>query len=168
MTKHWKPFVTGAIAMLVLLAGFYMFFMASQKNPINQSAAPQITDTATLPDSVTITPLPTLRLIRGNEVPFEGKVELRQAIAGRFAQNVAVVNFQATGEHADKSVLKIVWENGEVDKILPGTQNKVFSPDKRAVEISISGYSVHERRLFKDSSRSGTLTWEIRYEPVEG
>lgn len=166
MTKHWKPFVIGATTMLVLFAGFYMFFMASQDKLIHQQPSPT-SNAAVQPDAVTITPLPTLRLIRGNEVPFEGKVELKQAIAGRFAQNVTVVSFQATGEHADKSVLKIIWENGEEDKLSPGTQNKTFSPDKRAVEISVSGYSVHERRLFKDSNRSGTLTWEIRYEPVE-
>lgn len=166
MIKHWKPFVIGATTMLLVLAGFYMFFPTSQKNSIHPSALPSA-DTASQLDAVTITPLPTLRLIRGNEVPFEGKVELKQTIAGRFAQNVTVVSFQATGEHADKSLLKIVWENGEEEKLSPGTLNKVFPPDKRAVDIVVNGYSVHERRLFKDSNRSGTLTWEIRYEPVE-
>jgi len=163
--KHWKPFVIGAIMML-LLAGVYMFFTTSPKNGIKSPALPRA-DTAVRPDAVTITPLPTLRLIRGNEVPFEGKVELKQTIAGRFAQNVTIVSFQATGEQANKSILKIVWENGEEDKLAPGTLNRVFPPDKRAVDISINGYSVHERRLFKDSNRSGTLTWEIRYEPAE-
>jgi hypothetical protein len=99
-------------------------------------------------------------------VPFSGKVTLPQAIAGRFAKNLTIVNFSAAGDRAEKSAIKIVWENGEVERITPGTQNKQFAPERRAVEITIEGYSVHERRIFKDSARPGTLTWEIRYEPV--
>jgi hypothetical protein len=127
---------------------------------VNQSAAAIPTDT------VIIKPLPSLRRISGYQVPFSGKVTLPQAIAGRFAKNLTIVNFAAVGDRAEKSAIKIVWENGEVERITPGTQNKQFAPERRAVEITIEGYSVHERRLFKDSARPGTLTWEIRYEPV--
>jgi len=151
--------------MFVVMAGGYMFLSGPEKNLTTSPAKPA--ELAIPSDAVTITPLPSLRIIRGTEVPFEGKTELRQVIDGRFAQNIVVVNFQATGEHAEKSVIKIVWENGEVEKVYPGTRNKKIVSDKRAVEISISGYSMHERRVFKDSSRKGTLTWEIRYEPVE-
>ena len=65
---------------------------------------------------MTITSLPTLRILSGNEVAFEGKTELRQAIAGRFAKNLTVVNFQAAGEHAEKSLIKIHPAKGS----LPG------------------------------------------------
>ncbi|HWR42411.1 hypothetical protein [Sporomusa sp.] len=151
--------------MFIFVITAYMLFSGTEKSftiPENGVA-----DTDNTANMVSITPLPSLRIIRGTEVPFEGKIELRQAIAGRAAQDISVVNFQATGEHAEKSVIKIVWENGEVEKVYPGTKNKKFIANKRAVEIVVMGYSMHERRLFKDSSRKGTLTWEIRYEPIE-
>ena len=164
MVESWKSFVIGALSMLILVVVGYMLFTGMEKSltiPENN-----VVDIEDFSNKVSITPLPSLRIIRGTEVPFEGKIELRQAIVGRAAQDIAIVNFQATGEHADKSVIKIVWENGEVEKVYPGTNNKKFSPDKRAVEIVVMGYSMHERRIFKDASRKGTLTWEIRYEPI--
>lgn len=164
MVQSWKSFAIGAFVMLVMVIAGYMLFSGTEK----RTAIPEksVVDTEDFANKVTITPLPALRIVRGTEVPFEGKIELRQAIAGQAAQDIAIVNFQATGEHADKSVIMIVWENGEVEKIYPGTKNKKFSPERRAVKISVMGYSMHERPIFRDASRKGTLTWEIRYEPV--
>ncbi len=164
MVKTWKFFALGALSMLVLMIAGYLIFTAIDKNLPDASGQ---TEGMGNSNTVTITPLPSLRIIRGTEVSFEGKTELRQAIAGRAARNLTVVSFQATGEHADKSFIKIVWENGETDKVYPDTPEKKFAEDRRAVEISITGYSMHERRILRDSSRPGTLTWEIRYEPVE-
>lgn len=165
MVKSWKSFALGAMSMLMVIVAGYMVFSGVEKNytaPENRVENPE-----SPANIITITPLPSLRIIRGSEVPFEGNIELRQAIAGKFAQNVAIVNFQAAGENAEKSVIRIVWENGEIEKIYPGTQDKKFAPERRASAISILGYSMHERRIFGNSSRKGTLTWEIRYEPVE-
>ena len=165
MAKTWKPFALGALVMLVLMIAGYLAFLGPDKALPGSDGKGE--DFSKNYNAVTITPLPSLRIIRGTEVAFEGKVELRQTIAGRLARNLAIVDFQATGEHADKSYLKIVWENGEVEKIYPGTKDKQFAEDRRAAEISIVGYSMRERKLFKDSPRKGTLTWEIRYEPVQ-
>lgn len=164
MVKSWQSFALGALSMLIVVMVVYLVFpgVRNQLNPGNN-----IINAEELADKVTITPLPMLRIIRGNEVPFEGKVELRQVFAGRAAREITIVNFQATGEHADKSAIKIVWENGEVEKIAPGAKSKSFSPDRRAVEIVVMGYSMHEQRIFRDTSRKGTLTWEIRYEPID-
>ncbi|TWH46879.1 hypothetical protein [Sporomusa sp. KB1] len=164
MVQSWKSFAIGALAMLVIIIVGYMLFTGTEK----RTAIPEknVVDTEDFSNKVTITPLPSLRIVRGTEVPFEGKIELQQAIAGQAAQDVAIVNFQATGEHADKSVIMIVWENGEVEKVYPGTKNKKFSPDRRAVKILVIGYSMHERNIFRDASRKGMLTWEIHYEPV--
>ena len=164
MIQSWKSFIAGALAMLIVVVIAYMLFLGMEK----RATIPEnsVADTEDFANKVTIIPLPSLRIIRGTEVAFEGKKELRQAIGGRAAQDISIVNFQATGEHADKSVITIVWENGEVEKVYPGTKNKKFSPEKRAVEILVIGYSMHERSIFRDASRKGTLTWEIRYEPV--
>lgn len=159
----WKHFAIGAISMLILLIGGYLLFSETGKS---LTTPPPVIPTIPS-DTVIIKPLPPLLILRGTDVAFEGKVEFRQAIAGRFAQNIVVHNFKATGDNAEKSMIKIVWENGQVEKIYPGTQDKRILSNQRAVEISILGYSMHERRFFKDSNRKGTLTWEIRYEPVE-
>ncbi|MBP2634382.1 MAG: hypothetical protein H6Q72_289 [Firmicutes bacterium] len=164
MIKSWQSFVLGAVIMLLAVLAMNMVYPVTEKQVIPETA---IINTEDLANKVTITPLPTLRIIRGNQVPFEGKVELRQVFAGRAGRDITIVNFQAAGEHADKSLIKIVWENGEVEKLAPGTVNKTFSPDRRAVEIAVIGYSMHERPIFRDASRKGTLTWEIRYEPID-
>lgn len=159
---NWKSFAAGAIIVFVLMAGTYLFLIGPK-----DTSSPSLSEPVEMAipfDAVMITPL---RAISGTEIPFEGKVELRQAIAGNFAKKIIVVNFQASGEHADRSILKIVWENGEVETIFPGTRDRVFPPEKRATQITISGYSVHERRVFQDSNRKGSLTWEIHYEPME-
>jgi len=159
---HWRSFIAGVGLVLVLMVGAYLFFIGP-KNASSPSPSEPV-ETAIPFDSVTITPL---RVIRGTEVPFEGRVELRQAIAGNFAKKMIIVNFQAAGEHADRSMIRIVWENGEVETVYPGTRDRVFPPEKRATQITIIGYSVHERRIFQDSNRKGNLTWEIHYEPME-
>lgn len=151
--------------MLLIIAGGYMVFLENGKRAVPPEAGSSAAQQA--PNTVSITPLPSLRVLYGLEVPFEGKIELRQAIAGRAGRNLVVVNFQATGEHAEKSAIKVVWENGEVEMLSPGTQDKQFAPERRAVEIVVLGYSMRERRVFQDSARKGSLTWEIRYEPVD-
>jgi hypothetical protein len=163
MMAHWRPFLVGALFML-LIVGAYSFFTGSR---VENESRNQTINTPAPSDAVTIIPLPSFRIITGNQVPFEGKVELRQAIAGHFAKNLVVVNFQASGEHAEKSMIKIVWENGEIEKIYPGTRERIFLPDKRAAEIIIVGYSMNERKIFRDTPHKGILNWEIRYEPVE-
>ncbi|MGL5514077.1 MAG: hypothetical protein ACRDBM_12680 [Sporomusa sp.] len=165
MLTSWKSFALGALSMLIIIAGGYLVFLETDQRAVPPETNP--TETADQSNTVTITPLPSLRVLYGIEVPFKGKVELKQTIAGRAARNITVVSFQATGEHAEKSVIKIVWENGEIEHISPGTQDKQFSPERRAVEIVVLGYSMRERAIFKDSARNGTLTWEIRYEPVD-
>jgi hypothetical protein len=164
MIKSRQSFALGAAFTLLLVLAVNMFWPVTETKVSPDNA---IINTDELADKVTITPLPSLRIIRGNQVPFEGKVELRQAFASRAGRDITIVNFQATGEHADKSAIKIVWENGEVEKIVPGTANKSFAPDRRAVEIVVMGYSMHERPIFRDASRKGTLNWEIRYEPID-
>ena len=158
---HWRSFAAGAVFVL-MVAGVYILFAGTKD--ISSSSPSTSVETAIPFDAVTITPL---RVIRGTEIPFEGKIELRQAIAGNFAQKLIIVNFQASGEHADQSMIKIVWENGEVETVYPGTRDRIFPPEKRAKQITIIGYSVHERRIFQDSNRKGNLTWEIHYEPME-
>ncbi|MDD4601042.1 hypothetical protein SDC9_05904 [bioreactor metagenome] len=165
MLKPWKYVAIGACSMFIFLVSGYMIFLEADNR---LTPPPNKLESSTTPsDAVIIKHLPPLLIMRGTNVPFEGKVELPQAIAGRFAQDIVITNFQATGDNAEKSIIKIVWENGEVENVYPATKDKHFSADKRALEISIVGYSMHERRIFKDSSRKGTLTWEIRYEPVE-
>ncbi|MGI6093038.1 MAG: hypothetical protein GX348_02660 [Veillonellaceae bacterium] len=165
MSKQWKHFMIGALTMLILLVSGFLLFSETGKI---STRSPSNSLNPTIPsDTVIIKPLPPLLILRGTDVAFEGKAEFKQAIAGRFAQNIVITNFQATGNNAEKSMIKIVWENGQIEKIYPGTTDKRILSNQRAVDISILGYSMHERRIFKDSSRKGTLTWEIRYEPVE-
>lgn len=163
MTTPWKYFLTGALSMFIFVVFSYVIYIEIERNSPSQEKS---FDSTLNSQAVTIKTLPSLLIMHGTDVAFEGKVELLQPIGGRFAQDIIITNFQATGENAKKSFIKIVWENGEVEKIYPGTKDKQFL-GKRAVEISIVGYSVHERRIFKDSDRKGTLTWEIRYQPIE-
>lgn len=152
--------------MFLIMAGASSVFKIGFEHP-SSPAPTNVTETKPPSDAVTITPLPPLLVLRGDNVSFEGKAEFKQVLAGRFAKDISIVNFQATGEHAEKSSIKIVWDNGEIETVPPGTMDKKFSSERRAASISVIGYSMHERRLFKDSGRKGTLTWEIRYEPVQ-
>lgn len=119
------------------------------------------------PGTVTIKNLPPLLTLRGDAVPFQGKTEIVQKLAGRAAAEIVVVAFAAGGENAHKSAIRITWEDGAVETVPPGARNLVFAPQRRAKSIAILGYSFHERRVFKDVPAKGTLTWEIRYAPVE-
>lgn len=158
MAISWKPFFGGvAVTLLVLLGGY---FYISEYRPERQKINVQ-------PDTVIIKVLPPLLSLGGFEVPFEGKKEIPQPITGALAREVVVVNFQATGENAHRSAIKIIWEDGTIETVPPGTVNKQFSPEKRAKLISIKGYSMHEQRIFRDLARKGKLSWEIRYVPVE-
>ncbi|VBB09194.1 Hypothetical protein LUCI_4480 [Lucifera butyrica] len=168
MGIHGKSFLAGTVFMLVIAVSAGWLWENNKLPGQATPAAPvKTSETAIPPDAVKITPLPTLRMIGGTDVAFKGKVTLRQAIAGRFAKNLVIVNFQAKGDHADKSMIRIVWENGEVETIAPGVTNRKFPLGKNAVEISVIGYSMQERPIFHDLPRPGSLTWEIRYEPVE-
>jgi len=161
MKGYWKSFLCGVAVAIAILGGVYALVAPAKESGKAPNSVTQINN------AVVIKPLPTLRMVSGHEVPFTGKVSLKQAIDGKFAKNVTIVNFAATGVNAEKSAIKILWENGEIDRIPPGTQNKQFAPERRAVEIAIEGYSVKERKIFRDSARPGTLTWEIRYQPVD-
>ncbi|MDT8902872.1 hypothetical protein [Anaeroselena agilis] len=119
------------------------------------------------PGAVTIKALPPLLTLRGDEVPFRGKTEIVQRLAGPAATEVVVVAFSASGENAHKSAIKIEWEDGGVETFPPGSKNITLSPQRRAKKISVLGYSFHERRVFKDVAKTGTLSWEIRYAPSE-
>lgn len=167
MLPHVKSFAVGALFTLALVAGLFWLQQEtagpSARTPAAETPPPQVT----AQNIMTVTPLPTLRVLYGQSVPFEGSAAFPQTIAGRFAQNLRIVNFQATGEHAEKSLIKIVWENGQTDTVSPGTVNQTFPPGRRAVEITVTGYSIHERKIFKNSRRPGTLSWEIQYEAGE-
>lgn len=171
MLPHIKSFAVGALFTLALGSGLWALQRETAGPSAGPSAQPPAVETApaqvTAPNIMTVTPLPPLRVLFGQSVPFEGSAVFPQAIAGHFAQNLRIVSFQATGEHAEKSLIKIVWENGQTDTVSPGTANQVFPPSRRAVEITVTGYSMHERKLFKDSRRPGTLSWEIQYEAGE-
>jgi hypothetical protein len=158
MIKSWKPFMGGvAVTLLILLGGY--FYITKNHSEQQQINVP--------PGTVIIKVLPPLLTLGGFEVPFEGKKEIPQTLASPLAKEVVVVNFQATGENAQKSVIKIVWEDGSIETVPPGTVNKRLSPEKRAKQISIVGYAMHERQIFRDSARKGTISWDIRYVPVE-
>ena len=169
MNKLWLSFGLGVL----LTAGAAVFFFSQTGSlPAADPVAPgqsgaQAQRTDLRADSVTIRPLAPLRLVSGTNVPFEGRTELPQVIAGRYARGVDIIRFQATGENAHKSYVRVIWEDGTEERIPAGATDHRFAPDRRARQISIVGYSVHERRIFRDSGRKGSLTWEIRFEPVE-
>lgn len=176
MPQSWKPFILGVVCAL-LLGATILFGIDHRalvtKLDISQSGAPGIsTEPGKLtypplsPDAVKIQPLPPLLVLTGT-VKFEGKKELPQKISGNFAKNIIIVNFTATGENADKSMIKVVWMDGSVDMIPPGISNFPLTAGKFAKQIIIVGYSMHERKIFKDSAQPGILEWEIRYEAVD-
>ena len=74
MLKNWKPYLIGAAVMFILLAGLYGVAIVPKETAIRPGAV----QPAIPPDAITITPLPTLRIIRGNDVAFEGQTELKQ------------------------------------------------------------------------------------------
>lgn len=157
MTNHRLLFAGVVLAALTII-------LAACGRPGGEApqAAPAIP-----PGAVTIKNLPPLLTLRGDEVPFEGRAEIVQQLAGPAVAEVVVVAFSASGENAHKSAIRIEWEDGGVETVPPGSKNLVLSPQRRAKKISVLGYSFHERRVFKDLARKGTLSWEIRYSPSQ-
>lgn len=119
------------------------------------------------PGAVAIKVLPPLLTLRGDAVPFRGRTEITPKLAGSMATEIVLVSFSADGENAHKSAVRITWEDGAVQTIPAGAKNLVFPAQRRAKKIAILGYSFHELRVFKDVPQRGTLSWEIRYAPVE-
>lgn len=162
--KSVYAFLLGALCMLVLAGTLYVWRLhmpPAAVTPDVNTSTPSVP-----PGTVLIKPLEPLRILAGTDVPFRGKKEFPQVIAGKYACYLIVDNFQATGENANKSVIKITWEDGTTDVVPAGTVDRHFNPEKRAAQIVISGYSMHERKVFPDTSQPGTLTWRVLYEPV--
>ncbi|HMM22249.1 MAG TPA: hypothetical protein PKA10_16130 [Selenomonadales bacterium] len=165
MSKIRSPLIGGLLGCFLLILIGYVW-MAGNSADSGKAAAPA--EQAAVPsDAVTIKTLPPLYTLSGVEVPFEGRAELPLKITGRLAKELHIVGFQATGENAQKSAIRITWEDGGQELIPPGVTNLKLAPDRTAKQISVIGYSMHERRVFKDSSRTGTLSWEIQYSPVD-
>ncbi|MBP2656874.1 MAG: hypothetical protein H6Q73_4443 [Firmicutes bacterium] len=176
MPASKKVIVIGIVVVIAILGiGLYAWLERPTKptaqgvdaaNTAANANAATVGDAAALqvpPGTVKINALLPLRNLSGTDVAFTGKVELPQKIVGQYAEEIEIVNFQAKGENAKKSAIKIVWDDGEIDMVPPGTASYRFLPQRRAKQIILIGYSMHERQIFRDSSRPGTLTWEIRY-----
>jgi len=176
MPTSKKMIISGIVVVIAILGIGLYAWLGRPANPTAQAvdttttAASASGDVAALqvpPGTVKINQLLPLRNLSGTDVAFTGKVELPQKIVGQFAEEIEIVNFQAKGENAKKSAIKIVWDDGEIDMVPPGTTSYRFLPQRRAKQIILIGYSVHERQIFRDSSRPGALTWEIRYASKE-
>lgn len=164
MNEFIKPFSYGAAVALVLSLAVYGWFGVGRGNadvPFQSAQASLVAE------AVQIKVLPPLLRAAGEAVPFEGTVELPLKIAGDYAQELYIVSFAAQGENAHKSALKIVWADGSQEVIPAGARDIRFTPERRAKEISLVGYCMHERRIFKDLPRKGTMSWELRYAPVQ-
>lgn len=156
---QWKAFIGGVTVTLGLIAGAYLIWSegGTQQNPAIMTVPP---------GTVIIKPLPPLLTLGGSVVPFEGKKEIPLPLAGQLARELVIVSFQAAGENSHRSAVKIVWEDGSVELVPAGISERKFAPERRARQISILGYSFHERRVLHDLPQKGTLSWEIRYAPV--
>jgi hypothetical protein len=157
-----KPFLLGVLCTMMIFAGGYKLWEYYLPN----TAAPITIDTIP-PGTVLIDALPTYRTLNGINVSFKGKESFEQPIAGRAAKDIIIVSFKAMGENAGKSTINILWEDGTVERIPAGTMNRRLPSERVAKQITIQGYCVHERKIFRDSSRTGTLNWEIHYQAVE-
>lgn len=154
MFKNWPAFLGGVMVALAVVWAGYVYLGGEPRE-----ATPQ----APNPGAVTIRVLPSLYVLRAQDVPFQGRVEIPVDIGGKLAREIVVVAFQAGGENAHKSTVRVVWEDGSVETIPAGAKDIAFSPQRRAKKITIHGYSFHEQRVFKDMPKKGTLSWEIRY-----
>ncbi|MCX7781180.1 MAG: hypothetical protein N2491_09765 [Negativicutes bacterium] len=173
MPQNMKSFFLGIV--VTLLFGAFIFMAIDQRDlQLNPGASRFNTATISAtqpdksqypPDTVKIQPLPPLLSLSGN-VNFEGKAEFPQKLSGTYARGLIIVNFKASGENAHKSAIRISWADGVVETVLPGAANHVFPAERVARQITVVGYSMRERKIFKDSPRAGTVEWEIRYEPV--
>lgn len=174
MSQNRKAFLLGVFVTLFVMgllflvsqAIFFQQTFSSSTNDTKQQAEkvdvasqyPPITQ-----DAVRIKSLPPLHILRDSP-SFTGKKNFPQKIMGQYAQNIQIVSFNAQGENAHKSTLKILWEDGTTDIFYPGTTMSQLPSGKRAKAITISGYCVHERKILPDLSRTGKLDWEIYYE----
>lgn len=171
VAQNLKYFVYGTICTLLLIfmgAHISEIDFAIRNNRVNTGELIETSENLlVMPDTVVIEALPTFRTLNGINVPFRGKTSFQQVIVGRYAKNIIIPHFKATGENAHKSVIEITWEDGTIDLIPAGTIERHFPQERRAKKIVIHGYSVHERRVFHDSTKPGVLDWEILYIPAE-
>lgn len=169
MKNYILPFMLGAVFSILIFFfasadGEFLGINASKENlDSNISSTQQIKQAK---ESVTIMPLPHHLALSGVNVEFKGKQDIPLKLEGAYGRSLRIVSFQATGENAHKSRMKIVWKDGATEVIAPGVVDVRFAEDRLVKSIIISGYSMRERKIFKDSSRPGVLNWEIRYEPV--
>ncbi|MBP2650420.1 MAG: hypothetical protein H6Q74_1245 [Firmicutes bacterium] len=169
MPEWWIIFASRIIVALVCFTtGFNVWPGLAESPTVQAVAIPEGTVAIwNIPsDTVNIKVLPPRMTLSGKKVVFSGKKTIPQTFVDQLAQEIEIVNFEAEGENAKKSAIKIVWEDGGVDMVSPGTKTLRFSPARRAKEISIIGYSMHEHKIFRDSPQPGTLSWEIRYVAV--
>jgi hypothetical protein len=163
MTRHIQSFLLGVVCTIFLLVGGFFvwdtYFDGPGQPPIYTNSIP--------PGTVIIEPLPTYRTLNGINVSFKGEADFQQVIAGRYAQDIRIISFRATGENAEKSSIIIEWEDGTTEIVHAGVSGQNLGAEKRAKQIIVKGYSMHERKVFRDSAKSGTLNWEIHYQPIE-
>lgn len=167
MPHNWKAFLLGIVAAMlvgaVILFGMEHRLLSVEPDQPSQSKSAELVYP---PDTVKIEALPSLEIAAG-VATFEGKKELPLKISGNYAKNITIVSFKASGDNAHKSAIKVIWMDGSTETIAPGTSNLALTPGKFAKQIIIAGYSVYERKIFKDSSRRGTVEWDIRYEKAD-
>lgn len=168
MLQYLKPFLLGALCTIgaVIIIGWTLGYEMPNRADGIEIEGQQAT-LAIPGDTVSITSLPSYRTLNGINVAFRGQKRYVQNIAGRYAQHITITSFRASGENAYKSAIIITWEDGSLEVVPAGTANMRFPSAKKAKEIVVQGYSVHERKVFRDSGRDGVLNWEIIYEPVE-
>jgi hypothetical protein len=168
MPKYLKPFLMGALCIVATAIMVLWALDYKRPDPVDGITVEDKQGALAISsDTVLITALPSYRTLNGINVAFRGKKRYLQKFVGRYAQNITIVSFRATGEHAYKSTILITWEDDSTEIVSAGVTNIRFSAEKRAKEIVVQGYSVHERKVFRDSIRDGVLNWEILYEPVE-
>ncbi|MBP2645087.1 MAG: hypothetical protein H6Q75_527 [Firmicutes bacterium] len=170
MPKWLMPFFVRIGFVLFFLTATLYFWPGRVESPMVQAVA--IPEGTVLiwripPGTVAIKELPTLHNLGGDKVAFSGKKKLPLNFVGCFAREIEIANFEAVGENAEKSYIQIKWEDGKIEKVPPGTKGLHFSPERRAKEIMVVGYCMHEKPIFRDVPREGTLSWQIRYVSVE-
>jgi len=164
MLQYCKVFLMGVLCTLFLGFAIFKIFHFGTASDIS---TPMPKGLVIAPDTVVIDRLPSYITLSGINVDFKGRGKFPQIISTRLAKNVLITSFRATGENAQKSSIKIIWEDGTSETVPAGISNRQFPPEKLAKEIIVFGYSVHERKVFHDTAEPGMLNWEILYEPVE-
>jgi hypothetical protein len=173
MPQTFRSFIFGVVCAFIvgaiILFGFDARTLSIKTNERQtedirqaQPAYPSVS-----PDAIKIQPLPPLFILREN-LTFEGEKEFPQKLVGNYAKNITITNFRVAGENAHKSFIKIVWLDNTSEIIAPEVSNLPLHNEKLVKQIIIYGYSKHERKIFRDSPRPGTINFEIRYESVLG